>query len=37
MHIYDDLPHKETPFYARNKGRLYTIIKAQSPQKTRYA
>ena len=36
MHIYDDLPRKETPSYVRNGGRFYTTIKTQGPQEKRY-
>ena len=36
MPINDDLPYKETPSYARNGGRFYTIIKPKDPQKTKY-
>ena len=34
--IYEDLPHKEASSLPRNKGRFYTTIKIQSPQKPRY-
>ena len=30
-HIYDNLPCKETPSYARNGGRFYTTIKTPKP------
>ena len=33
--IYEDFPHKETSSLPRNKGRFYTTIKTQSPQKNK--
>ena len=35
-YIYEDLLYKETSSSPRNKGRFYTTIKTQSPQKVRY-